>query len=169
MIKLEKPNQRLKAIRIARNYNEAKDFCEDHKDIKYTTYLKHESGTIPLSKKAAKLYAQYLDISEDYLLNGQEIEMPKNYSKSIRKKALEPIIISKLLQAVFMLIDNEIDKKILSQSCFQKNIDYDALIKNIFISSNEIIDRVDNLDEIDIVVNTIATLNRESFFRCILK
>ncbi|MCF6777531.1 hypothetical protein L3V83_13260 [Thiotrichales bacterium 19X7-9] len=169
MIKLETPHQRLKATRIARNYNEAKDFCNSHSDIKYRTYLKHESGVIPLSKKAAEKYAVYLNIPVDYLLSGDSLNKKHTYNKSLRKRALEPIVLSKLIQSVFAIIDSEYNESYFSKSCLQPNINYDNLMKHIYISCNEIIEKIENVDEMDTIVNSIACLNRNTFFNCVSK
>lgn len=169
MIYLEKPHQRLRAVRMARNYSDAKDFADSHPDIKYKTYVKHESGIIPLSLKAAEKYAEYLDVSTDFLINGNDATEGETHNRSLRRNAMEPIILGKLLAVSLKLIDHDSRDMLFTSTAFQEKIDYGVLIKSLYMSANEIADRVSDPSEMDEVINTIASLNRKSFFGCLKK
>lgn len=67
--------RRLKAARIQARYKTVEELARAMKVVPTTLY-QHESGTRPLTVKAAEMYAPYLGVSSAYLLVGETGEVP---------------------------------------------------------------------------------------------
>lgn len=69
---LKDPYQRLKIARTSAGYKTAKSFYETH-GIPKNTYIPHENGRAGLTVKAAKKYADLLNVSPGWLLTGESL------------------------------------------------------------------------------------------------
>jgi hypothetical protein len=66
----ETPADRLKTARIARGFRTARQFSDTY-GIPQPSFSMHESGKRGLTSKAARQYADLLDVSIDWLLTGK--------------------------------------------------------------------------------------------------
>lgn len=155
------PHQRLRMARIAKGYSNAKIFALKY-NLPYTTYISHESGKIILSKKAAKTYAEILQIPVDWLLSGElssDDKLNKNTSSiHLRRKALEPIVIPMIVTAILKLLGK-----------YDETLDYEKLIKKSYIIASEILGKSEDLEEIESYVSTTVALEKDTLPRTILK
>lgn len=158
---VKKPHQRLRMARIAKGYSNAKIFAQKYQ-LPYTTYISHESGKIILSKKAAKTYAEILQIPTDWLLYGElssDDKLNKNtLSIHLKRKALEPVVIPMIVTAILKLLDK-----------YDETLDYEKLIKKCYIIASEILSKTDDLEEIESYVSTSVALEKDTLPRTILK
>lgn len=155
------PHQRLRMARIAKGYSNAKIFAQKY-HLPYTTYISHESGKIILSKKAAKKYAEILQIPIDWLLYGElssDDKLNKNTpSIHLKRKALEPVIIPMIVAAILKLLRK-----------YDETLDYEKLIKKSYIIASEILNKTEDLEEIESYVSTTISLEKDTLPQTILK
>jgi transcriptional regulator with XRE-family HTH domain len=161
MESIKEPHQRLRTTRIAKGYSNAKIFVQEH-NIAYTTYIAHESGKIPISKKAANNYAEILKVPANWLLHGdfglEDKTSENTTSLHLRKRALESTIIPMVVISIL---------KILRK--YDENINYYNLIKKAHVITSEILAKTDDMDEIETLVSTIVALEEENLQKSILK
>ncbi len=155
---MQEPHIRLKTARIAKGFRRAKDFTEEN-ELNYNTYIAHESGKLPLSHKAAKVYAKHLNISESWLLYGEvsDDSSPSEFTP-LRLKALEPLLLPFSVEAILKVVGRH-----------NPDVDYKKLIdcgRNIL---SEIIAKTDDINKIKDLLITVTTLHKTEIEKSILK
>lgn len=157
---LTTPHSRLRTARVAKGYHNAKLFAKQYGFV-YTTYISHENGKLPISENAARKYATILNISPAWLLHGtinnkEEASGGDNNStnKSLQRRALEPLILPKVQEALLKIA-----------GCYDNRINYTNLIKQCYIITSEILSKTDDIVEIEAYINSIVTLNKDSYIK----
>lgn len=81
MIKKETASMRLRKSRIAAGYKSAADVSRRNPSITDVTYRSHENGTRHFTKETAERYGKIFNVSDIYLLFGNEKALSQEYQK----------------------------------------------------------------------------------------
>ncbi|WP_341659601.1 helix-turn-helix transcriptional regulator [Vibrio sp.] len=157
----QSPDIRLRTARIGKGYPTAKFFAEKY-GLAYTTYIKHESGKLALTEKAAKRYSEILSVPINWLLTGETIDdtEKRQYttSRSLKNRVIEPALFPFALASVSKAIGK-----------FDEDIDYHQLYEKCKNIISQILTETDDIERSKDYIMSISTMHSDELKKRILK